>query len=118
MSNPFEVQSGDVAVVSENSKVRLKRVGVLSTAVFLAVAMAAMGLLGAMFFGLMILSQLALGVNAQAGGAEMFGSAVFLVILPVMYGVMGFIGGAINAILYNLIAGITGGIALELTPDH
>jgi hypothetical protein len=32
----------------------------------------------------------------------------------VIYGVCGFIAGALMAALYNVVAGLTGGIAIEL----
>lgn len=35
------------------------------------------------------------------------------VLIPVIYGVMGFIGGVISALLYNLIARWTGGLEFE-----
>jgi len=37
-----------------------------------------------------------------------------LVVLPVVYGVLGFILGALTAWLYNLVASWTGGLELEL----
>jgi len=37
-----------------------------------------------------------------------------LIILPIFYGVVGFIAGAIGAALYNLIAGMVGGIEIEV----
>ncbi len=47
----------------------------------------------------------------------MFG-AIFgvgaIVMLPVFYGTLGFIGGAIVAAAYNMIAGWTGGIELDV----
>ena len=33
---------------------------------------------------------------------------------PIMYGLMGFVMGAIGALIYNLIAGWVGGIEMEL----
>jgi hypothetical protein len=34
--------------------------------------------------------------------------------MPVLYGILGFIGGAILALLYNLFARLAGGFELEL----
>jgi len=36
------------------------------------------------------------------------------IIVPVMYGAMGFIGGALVAAVYNVVAGWTGGIGIDL----
>ena len=42
-----------------------------------------------------------------------------VIVMPIIYGVLGFIGGIISAAMYNLIAGFVGGIEMEferLTP--
>jgi hypothetical protein len=36
------------------------------------------------------------------------------ILMPVIYGVMGFIGGVISAAVYNLVARWIGGIELEV----
>jgi hypothetical protein len=41
-------------------------------------------------------------------------SGAAIVVLPVLYGALGFIGGVISAALYNVIASVAGGIELEL----
>jgi hypothetical protein len=40
--------------------------------------------------------------------------AAFTVMIPVLYGVMGFIGGIIGALIYNLVAKWIGGIEVEV----
>jgi hypothetical protein len=42
--------------------------------------------------------------------------AVFL--LPIVYGIMGFLGGVITAVIYNLAAGAVGGLEVELEPPR
>jgi hypothetical protein len=39
---------------------------------------------------------------------------VLAVLMPLLYGVMGFIMGAIGALLYNLFAGLVGGFELRI----
>ena len=96
----------------------LKRVGVGSAAKVAGTLYAVMGLL----FGCGIAAAGALGGSlfpAEAAGkaGPVFGllmgmGAIF--VLPILYGLMGILSGAIGAALYNLIAGLIGGIELEL----
>ena len=52
----------------------------------------------------------------QGNGAGIFaGSIVFVIFIPILYGVMGFIGGIISAAVYNLIAAWTGGLEFTLS---
>ena len=57
---------------------------------------------------------LGVAVGGEAGIGGLIGGVAALLILPVMYGVFGFIGGLIIAVLYNLVAGMAGGIQLDL----
>lgn len=43
-----------------------------------------------------------------------FGGALFAVFVPVLYAVIGFIGGIISAATYNLVAKWTGGLEFEV----
>ena len=90
----------------------IKSVGVLSVGKVMGLLYAAIGLIIVPFF-LLISAMQALSGKA---GAE-FGLAmaiVMTILLPVVYGVFGFIGGVIMAFLYNLIAGRIGGIEIDL----
>ena len=49
----------------------------------------------------------------EGGGLAMFGGAMGMVLLPILYGIFGFIGGLIQAFIYNLAAGFVGGIRIE-----
>jgi hypothetical protein len=117
MSNPFAYTETAVpAMPVGSSTVRLKRVGVISSAVFMAAAGAVGGLIaGAMLF---MFSLVGAGVGgARPGGGELAMGAGLVVFLPVIYAIFGFIAGIVYSIMYNIIAGMTGGIELELGRD-
>ena len=44
------------------------------------------------------------------GGLFVVGAVIFL---PIMYGILGAIGGAITAVMYNMVAGMVGGLSVE-----
>ena len=44
------------------------------------------------------------------GGLFGVGAVIFL---PIIYGVLGAIGGALTAVFYNIIAGMVGGLQIE-----
>ena len=97
----------------------LKSVGVLSAGKI----MGALGALGGLIGGAMlaIFSLLGGAMQQQAGGGNaqlpaMFVGVGAIVLLPILYGIFGFIGGMIYALLYNLVAGFVGGLELELEP--
>ena len=99
----------------------LRSVGVLSCGKMMGILYACMGLLIGLFFGLFSLIGLAIPQQQNAGNPMPFliGGGLFMIILlPVMYGIMGFIGGIIMAALYNLVAGIIGGLELDLDPGE
>ena len=98
----------------------LKSVGVLSAGKIMGVLGAFGGLLGGAMLALF--SLLGGVAQHQQGGPgngalpAMFVGVGAVVILPIVYGIFGFIGGMIYALLYNLAAGIIGGLELELEP--
>ena len=112
--NPYETPTINTSSVSSASRrtVTIKRLDVMSCGVMLGVLYAILGL----FVG-GIFSLLALGGVAAGGGDVMAGliTGVGAVIaLPLMYGIMGFVGGIIFALLYNLCASLVGGIKFDL----
>lgn len=90
----------------------VKSVGVMSAARIMGLLYGCMGLLFAPFFLLFGLLGSLVGSD-KTPFAGIFG-AVFAILMPVIYGVMGFVMGAIGALLYNLLAKWVGGFELEL----
>jgi hypothetical protein len=90
----------------------IKSVGVLSIAKIMGLIQACIGLLFAPFFLLVgLLSSIGGQHNNPFAGA--FG-IVLALFMPVLYGIIGFITGAIGALLYNLFARLVGGFELEM----
>lgn len=80
--------------------------------------------LGALYFllgfiiGVPVLFFMSSVANTRSGITG-FGSGFgigMIIAMPVIYGVIGFIGGALMAAVYNLVARWTGGIGIDLGP--
>ena len=102
------------------AKVQIKRMGVFSCAKIYSITLAAMGLIVGVIYGLIFI---VLGGAMMAGGGRDAGMAggstlviglVMMIAIPVMYGIIGFVAGIIGALVYNVAAGIVGGLELEL----
>jgi len=91
----------------------LKSVGVFSVAKIMGALYAAIGFIGGCFVALFSVVGAGLAGGQEGVFAMVFGvGAVF--ILPVFYGVLGFVAGALGSVLYNFVAGVAGGIELNL----
>ena len=91
----------------------LKRVGPLSSAKISATVYALIGLL----FGALLTLGAITGMGAGGEGAGMMGMMMgigAIIVLPILYGVIGFIAGALGAVIYNLAAGMVGGVEMDL----
>jgi hypothetical protein len=91
---------------------RIHRVGVMQ----MAKTSGALYVLLGLIVGVPILYFMSASAKTQPGIPGL-GSSVGLwtiVLIPVIYGIFGFISGLLLAALYNLVAGLTGGIAIEL----
>jgi hypothetical protein len=102
------------------AKMVIKRLGVFSVAKIYSVVMAGVGLVVGIPLGLIMIVlggaiMSSAGRDATMGGGSFVGIGIFYMIaLPIIYGVIGFIFGAIGALIYNVAAGVLGGVELEL----
>jgi hypothetical protein len=106
------------------NKLQIKKLGVLSVAKIYAVIMLVMSLLLSIPYGLFVIGLSLMGASsggsnslAIGGGGAIVG-LLLMVGLPIFYGVIGFVAGAIGALLYNLFAGMVGGIEIEVENIH
>jgi hypothetical protein len=92
----------------------VRRVGPLSVA---KVAGALYAIMGLIFGGILTVFSLA-GAVASAGEDNPFVGVLFgigaIVLLPIFYGVLGFVVTALMAALYNVVADAIGGVEVEL----
>lgn len=102
------------------NKLRIRKMGILSVAKMYAAIMLVISLLISIPYGLfiMIFGVAMMGSGERAGLAAGGGSIVIgllvMIGLPIFYGAIGFVAGAIGALLYNLFAGMVGGIEIEV----
>ncbi len=82
----------------------IKRIGVFSFAKLQALTLAVVGLI----FGLVYAF-----LGSQVGGLLPQLGYLTIVVLPILYAIVGFIGGMIIALLVNLFLGLVGGVEVE-----
>ena len=103
------------------NKLRIKKLGILSVAKMYAAIMLVISLLISIPYGLFIIIFSLTGASniggqgglALGGGGVVFG-LLFMIGIPIFYGVIGFVFGALGALLYNMFAGFVGGIEIEV----
>ena len=97
----------------------IRRVGVWSVARVAAVLYAAIGVLGGLLFAGISLAGAGIAAAQQSGAqlppwfGALFGVGA-IIILPVLYGIMGLVLGAVTAAIYNVVAGAVGGIEMDI----
>ena len=104
------------------AEMTIRRFGVISVAKMYGLLLFVMGLIIGVIYGLFFIifgaamSAIAPGGrDAAAGGiSSVVIGIVMMIAIPIMYGLFGFIAGAIGALIYNAVAGIIGGVKFEL----
>ncbi len=92
-------------------RTRIKRFGVLSVATFFAVLGAIYGLIYGIIIAVGVLPIVPIDMGPLGALGVGIATVIFLIIAMA---VGGFIGGAIVALVYNLIFAVTGGIEMSL----
>jgi len=104
------------------AEMTVRHVGVFSLAKMQGLLGFIIGLIIGVIYGLIVMlfgaamSSLAPRGDAQAMGgiSTIVVGLIIMIAFPVFYGILGFIGGAIGGFVYNIAAGIVGGIELDL----
>jgi hypothetical protein len=99
----------------------IRRVGVGSAARIFAALYALFGLIFGVFVALLAVAGAGMSAATEdaipgwAGGLFGVGAVIFL---PLLYGAMGAIGGALTAGFYNIAAGMVGGLQIETDEER
>lgn len=103
------------------AEMTIRRFGVFSVAKMYGLLTFVFGLLIGVIYGLIFIlmgvgmASIAPGNDAMFGGVSTVVVGILMMIgFPIFYGVLGFIGGAIGALIYNAMAGIIGGVKFDL----
>ena len=103
------------------AEMTIKRFGVISVAKMYGLLSFIIGFIFGLIYGLIMIifgaamTAIAPGREATAGGVSTVVMGIAMIIaVPILYGLFGFIFGAIGALVYNSVAGIMGGVKLEL----
>ena len=103
------------------AQMTIRRFGVWSVAKMYGLLLFVVGLIVGVFYGLFFIimgasmASFSPGRDATAGGVSTVVIGVVLMIaIPIMYGILGVVGGTIGALIYNAAAGIIGGVKFEL----
>ena len=98
-----------------NTKIIVRRIGVLSLAKMMGALDALIGLIIGACVSLFAVLGAALmhSYGSSDGQFKMLFGVGSIILFPILYGVIGFITGLIGGALYNLLAAIVGGIEIE-----
>jgi hypothetical protein len=94
------------------TKRRIKRIAPLQLAKMLAILYGIMGVIFIPFF--LIMTLVASHLPAQQRVGMMALGTGFAIFVPIIYAAMGFVFGALGALIYNLVAKWIGGIEVEV----
>ena len=107
------------------AEMTIKRFGVFSVAKMYGLLMFVFGLIIGVIYGLIFIimgasmASIAPRDEATIGGLSTVAIGIVMMIgIPIFYGVLGFIGGIIGALIYNALAGVVGGVKFELESVH
>jgi hypothetical protein len=96
----------------------IRKIGVGSVAKVCGVLYAVFGFIAGALFALIALAGAGIGAAAADDPSAAWLAPIFgvgaVIIMPICYGILGAIFGALGAVLYNVVAGIVGGLELEV----
>ncbi len=92
----------------------IRKVGVVSLARILATIYAVFGLIAGAVLTIVALAGFDLGESSDELARAVFGPAA-IILLPIFYGIVGYLAGAVAGWVFNYAAAMWGGLEIEVT---
>lgn len=96
--------------------VKIEKIGVSSAAKIYGLTLGALGFVIGLFYALFLSAFSGLLDDFPISGAGGIG-IIMVIVFPIIYGIMGFIFGALGAVVYNFVASKTGGLEIQLSKE-
>lgn len=96
--------------------VKIEKIGVSSAAKIYGLTLGILGCVIGIFYALFLSAFSGLFDDLPISGAGGLG-IIMVIVFPIMYGIMGFIFGALGAVVYNFVASKTGGLEIQLSKE-
>ena len=96
--------------------VKIEKIGVSSAAKIYGLTLGILGFVIGIFYALFLSAFSGLLDDLPISGAGGLG-IIMVIVFPIMYGIMGFIIGALGSVVYNFVASKTGGLEIQLSKD-
>ncbi|SFT70356.1 hypothetical protein SAMN04489724_1696 [Algoriphagus locisalis] len=96
--------------------VKIEKIGVASAAKIYGLTLGILGFVLGIFYALFLSAFSGLIDDFPIAGAGGIG-IIMVIVFPIMYGIIGFIVGALGAVVYNFVASKTGGLEIQLSKD-
>ena len=96
------------------ARMTLRRIDPISAGKITGVTYAVLGLIIGGIFSIVSMFGLAVSGNNDAGIAGAIMGMGAVIIVPILYGGLGFVGTLIAALIYNLMAKWVGGVVIDL----
>lgn len=99
---------------------RITHIGVISLGNIMGLVTLVLGSIFAIVYGMVLLIMLAAGMGGgglQPGPLEIGMVLGMLVVVPIAYGIFGFIMGAIYAVVLNLVFYMVGGLEVKIEAE-
>ena len=95
--------------------VKIEKIGVSSAAKIYGLTLGALGFVIGIFYAIFLSA-----FSGILGSSSMNLGAIGLImpiVFPIMYGIIGFVVGALGAVIYNFVASKIGGLEIQLSKE-
>lgn len=95
--------------------VKIEKIGVASAAKIYGLTLGILGFVIGIFYALFLSTFLGLFKDSSMNLGSM--GIIVAIIFPIIYGILGFIIGALGSVVYNFVASKIGGLEIQLSKE-